>query len=212
MSSAINLKYHGTVSVLAMFLIAFSYFFLDAGVALFVCRLIRGSDLLTRATSDIPDLLLHIVIIATALSWTWYFLLVRRGIQNRHTRFLRTSGTVLPIAFVAKVIFQYAFGRSDVDAWIFYHRLPSFHWFRMDEGYGCFPSGHMTVFTALLVTLSHYYPSYRLIFLVSLILLGLLLIATDYHFLSDVMAGGFLGVAAAFILRDGKTFGPDRSQ
>jgi hypothetical protein len=212
MSSAINLKYHVTVSLLSMFLIAFSYFFLDASVALFVYHFIRGSDLVTRATSDIPDLLLHIVIIVTALSWTWYFLLVRRGIQNRHTRFLRTCGTVLPITFVAKVIFQYAFGRSDVHTWIVYHRLPSFHWFRMDEGYGCFPSGHMTVFTALLVTLSHYYPRYCLIFLVSLLLLGLLLIATDYHFLSDVMAGGFLGVVVAIILRDGKTFGPDRSQ
>jgi hypothetical protein len=64
----------------------------------------------------------------------------------------------------------------------------------------------------LLVTLSRYYPRYCLIFLVSLLLLGLLLIATDYHFLSDVMAGGFLGVVVAIILRDGKTFGPDRSQ
>jgi hypothetical protein len=122
MSSPIKLKYYVTVSLLAVLLTAFSYFFLDASVARFVYRLIRGSDLLTRATSDIPDRLLHIVIIATALSWTWYFLLVRRGIQNRHTRFLRTCGTVLPIAFVAKVIFQYAFGRSDVHAWIFYHR------------------------------------------------------------------------------------------
>jgi membrane-associated phospholipid phosphatase len=189
--------------LLAILLTAFGYSFLDTSLALSVHRLTSSSELLTQATSNIPDLLLPIVIIVTALSWTGYFLLVRRGIQNRHTRFLRTCGTVLPIAFLAKVIFQYVFGRADPYLWVLYHQLPRFHWFRADEGYGCFPSGHMTVFTALGVTLSHYYPHYRLIFLLSLILLGLLLIATGYHFLSDVTSGAFLGSVIALIVTTG---------
>jgi membrane-associated phospholipid phosphatase len=201
--SSVNLKRPIALMLLAILLTAFSYLFLDTSVALSVHRVTSSSELLTQATSNIPDLLLHIVIILTALSWTWYFLLVRRGIQNRHTRFLRTCGTVLPIAFVAKVIFQYVFGRADPHLWVFYHHLPRFYWFRMDEGYGCFPSGHMAVFTALGVTLSNYYPRYRLIFLVSLIILGLLLIATDYHFLSDVTSGAFLGSVIALIVTAG---------
>jgi membrane-associated phospholipid phosphatase len=205
MSSAVNLKYHVTVSALAMFLIAFSYFFLDARVALFVYRLIKGSDLLTSATSDIPDVLLHLVIIGTLLCWTCYFFLAHLGIQNRHTRFLRACGIILPIAFIAKSGHQYAFGRSDVHAWVISNRLPRFFWFRMAEGYGCFPSGHMTVFTALVVTLSSYYPRYRTIYHALLILLGLALIASDYHFPSDVMAGAFLGALVALIIRDDKS-------
>ena len=199
MRSYIHLKRPIALLLLAILLTAFSYLFLDMSVALSVHRVTRSSELLTRATSNIPDLLLSIVIIVTTLSWTGYFLLVRRGIQNRHTRFLRTCGTVLPVAFVAKTVFQYVFGRTDPYLWVFYHHLPHFHWFRIDEGYGCFPSGHMTVFTALGVTLSHYHPRYRLFFLGSLILLGLLLIATDYHFVSDVTSGAFLGYVVALI-------------
>ena len=190
--------------MLAVFLIALSYFFLDARLALYIDGLIKGSDLLTDATSDIPDVLLQIVIIGTILCWTGYFFLTHRGVQNRHTRFLRVCGTILPVAFIAKDIGQYVFGRSDVHAWVAYSRLPRFFWFRMAGGYGCFPSGHMTVFTALGASLSYFYPRNRLIYHSLLILLGVLLVGSDYHFLSDVMAGAFLGALVAFLLGAGK--------
>lgn len=207
---SISPKEHIIVLLLTILLSAFSYFYLDTGIALFVFRLIRRSYLLTQTTSDIPDLLPHIVVTLTVLSWTARFVLLHLGIQNRHTSFLRTCGTVLPIAFVAKVIFQYVFGRSDPHAWVFYHQPPHFYWFRIDEGYGCFPSGHMTVFTALMATLSQYYRRYRPIFLGLLILLALGLIATDYHFLSDVVAGVFLGMVVTFIAGGGQKFSGSR--
>jgi membrane-associated phospholipid phosphatase len=194
------------VLLLTILLTAFSYFYLDTAIALFVFRLIRSSYLPTQTISDIPDLLPHIVVTLTVLSWTARFLLLRLGIQNRHTSFLRACGTVLPIAFVAKFIFQYVFGRSDPHALVFYHRPPQFYWFRIDEGYGCFPSGHMTVFTALMATLSQYYRRFRPIFLGLLILLALGLIATDYHFLSDVVAGVFLGMVVTLNAGDGQKF------
>ena len=203
MLSSILLKRPIAFMLLAILLTAFSYLFLDASLAQFIHRVTSASEALTQAVSNIPDLLLPIVILTTALSWTGYFFLVRRGIQNRHTRLLWACGTVLPVAFVAKTIFQYVFGRADPHLWVFHHHLPRFYWFRMDEGYGCFPSGHMTVFTALVVTLSHYYPRYRIIFLVSLMLLASLLIATDYHFLSDVTCGAFLGSVIALIVTAG---------
>jgi membrane-associated phospholipid phosphatase len=198
------------IVLLTILLTALSYFYLDTGIALFVFRLIRSSYLPTQTTSDIPDLLPHIVVALTVLSWTARFLLLHLGIQNRHTSFLRACGTVLPIAFLAKVIFQYVFGRSDPHAWVFYHRPPQFYWFRIDEGYGCFPSGHMTVFTALTATLSHYYRRFRPIFLGLLILLALSLIATDYHFLGDVVAGACLGMVVTFIAGDGQEFSGSR--
>jgi membrane-associated phospholipid phosphatase len=202
---SITLKDQIIILLLTILLTAFSYFYLDRGIALLVFRSIRRSYLLTQASSDIPDLLLYIVMTLTVLSWTVRFFLMRLGIHNQHTNFLRALGTVLPISFVAKVIFQYVFGRSDPHAWVLFHQFPHFYWFRIDEGYGCFPSGHMTVFTALMTTLSHYYSRYRRIFLGSLILLGLALIATDYHFLSDVVAGVFLGMVVTFIAGDVQT-------
>ena len=60
----------------------------------------------------------------------------------------------------------------------------------------------MTVFTALMTTLSRYYPRYRRVIFVLLFLLALALIVTNYHFLGDVVAGAILGAAVAFGIND----------
>ena len=200
MTTTLSLKSRTIALLLAVLLTAISYFYLDTGIAQFVYRILNSSDRLLQAATDIPDLLLHIVITVTVSSWVGYFILVRRGIHNRHTDFLRACGTVVPMAFVAKTVFQYIFGRPNPYAWLLTHEPPRFSWFRNDEGYGCFPSGHMTVFTALMTTLSHYYPRYRSVYLGLLCLLALTLIITDHHFLSDVLAGAVLGSMLAFII------------
>jgi membrane-associated phospholipid phosphatase len=197
-TTTFSLKSRIIVLLLSLSLTAISYFYIDTGIAQFVYRILSSSDRLLQTAADIPDLLLHIVITITVLSWVGYFILVRRGIHNRLTDFLRACGTVVPIAFVAKTFFQYIFGRPNPYAWLLTHEPPRFYWFRDDQGYGCFPSGHMTVFTALMITLSHYYPRYRSVYFGSLCLLALALIITDYHFLSDVLAGALLGSVLAY--------------
>lgn len=203
MTLSVKLKNSVVILLLAVMMTAISYFYLDTGIASIVYRLISSSNLLMRATSNIPDLLLSIVIAITVSCWAGYFFLRHRGRHNRHTRFLQACGTAVPIAFVAKDILQYLFGRPDPYAWVFDHVLPRFYWFRADAGYGCFPSGHMTVFTALLMTLWHYYPRYRSILQGLLFLLAVALIGTDYHFLSDVIAGAYLGAIIASIIDNG---------
>lgn len=203
MTPSEKLKNNLVILLLVVMMTAISYFYLDTGLASIVHRLISSSDLLIRATSNIPDLLLQIVIAITVSCWAGYFFLRRRGGHNRHKRFLQACGTAVPIAFVAKDIFQYLFGRPDPYSWVFDHVLPRFNWFRADKGYGCFPSGHMTVFTALLMTLWHYYPRYRSIFLGLLFLLAVALIVTNYHFLSDVIAGAYLGAIIASVIDNG---------
>ncbi len=191
--------------LLAALLTGLSYFYLDADLSLFIHRLIRRSVLWARVASGVPDLLLHLVVVVTVLSWTGYFLQKRRGAHDRQARFLRACGTVVPMAFAAKYALQYLFGRPDPRLWVFYHVSPRFHWFRAGRGFGSFPSGHMTVITALMSVLSNYYPRYRYVFLVTLFMLGLALIATNYHYLSDVIAGAGLGAVVAFYM-GGKKF------
>jgi membrane-associated phospholipid phosphatase len=197
-TTTFSLKSRTIVLLVTVSLTAISYFYFDTGIARFVFRVLNSSDELLQAATNIPDLLLHVVITITVLSWVGYFILVRRGIHNRLTDFLRACGTVVPIAFVVKTFFQYIFGRPNPYAWLLTHEPPRFYWFRDDQGYGCFPSGHMTVFTALMTTLSYHYPRYRSVYLGSLCLLALALIITDYHFLSDVLAGALLGSVLAY--------------
>ena len=61
----------------------------------------------------------------------------------------------------------------------------------------------VVVSVALLAALCRYYPKFRPWCLLLGVLLGVALIATEYHFLSDVIAGAYLGVvveAAVFWL------------
>ena len=133
MATIISLRNQIALLLLAVSLTAVSYFYLDNGIALLVYRLLSASELLSKAASDIPDLLLHIVVAITVMSWAGYFFLRHRGVCNRHTRFFQVCGTVVPIAFVTKAIFQYVFGRSDPQAWVLDHELPRFYWFRSGD-------------------------------------------------------------------------------
>jgi len=187
--------------LLAALLTAISYWYLDAGIARFIFRILNSSDQLLQVATDIPDLLLHIVITISIMCWVGYFILVYRDIHNRLRDFLRACGTVVPLAFAVKTGFQYLFGRPNPFTWLFTNKAaaPDFSWFRDEYGYGCFPSGHMTVFTALLTTFSFYYPRHRRVCLVLLWLLALALIITGHHFLSDVLAGVALGSVLTWI-------------
>jgi membrane-associated phospholipid phosphatase len=193
--------------LLATLMTAFSYRCLDADISLFVQRQLDRSALLERLIEGIPDLLLYLVLAITVLSWAGYFFLRRRAIHGREAKFLRACGTVAPLAFLSKAVLQYVFGRANPHLWLLWHLPPRFYWFHTHAGYGSFPSGHMTVFTALMCTLIHYYPRYRPAIAASLFLLALTLVVTNYHFLSDVIAGAVLGATLAFIINDKQTPG-----
>jgi membrane-associated phospholipid phosphatase len=53
----------------------------------------------------------------------------------------------------------------------------------------------MVVFTALAAASWLLFPKYRAASLAAITALGGALVATDYHYLSDVIAGGYLGLA-----------------
>ena len=78
MAKTITLKSRIGLALLAVLFTAFSYFYLDARIALFVEQQLQRSALLKQAVSNIPDLLLHMVVAITVLSWAGYFILKRR--------------------------------------------------------------------------------------------------------------------------------------
>jgi membrane-associated phospholipid phosphatase len=179
----------------AAILVAFSAEFLDARIALWFDRLLRSDPLLSRFTSRIPDLLLPAVLVLSGAMWAMYLRRVRRGSRDEKTRFFLLSGTAMPVAFVTKQMLKYVFGRMNTRAWLENPEDLSFHWFQGGGVYSGFPSGHMAVFATLAAACWFFFPKYRAASLAVLIALGFALLATDYHFLSDVIAGGYLGLA-----------------
>ena len=100
----------------------------------------------------------------------------------------------MPVAYVTKLMLKYLFGRMNTRVWLENQVDHSFHWFHGGGQYASFPSGHMAVFAALAGACWLFFPKYRVACLAVMIALGFAMVATDYHYLSDVIAGGYLGL------------------
>jgi len=100
----------------------------------------------------------------------------------------------LPIAFLFKSIVKFLFGRVETRYWLHHQQVYEFHWLQGGANFNGFPSGHMIVFAVLLAAVARYCAGYRLLCYSLLALLALLLVATNYHFVGDVIPGLYLGL------------------
>ena len=105
------------------------------------------------------------------------------------------------LAFAMKEALKYAFGRTWPETWI--DRNPSwigdgaygFHPFHGGEGWHSFPSGHMTLITASSAVLWQRVRRLRGLAATLVLLVAIGLFGADFHFISDLVAGTFLGGA-----------------
>lgn len=188
------------ISAIVFLAIIVSIRYLDAVIAVNILCILRSNHYLHKATKNIPDLLSYIVVIGTILMWGLYFSSLHKKKINKKTHFLLLAATALPVSYILKTFFQYLFGKVNPRQWLIGHRPLVFDWLHK-FGTGGFPSGHMTVFAAFGAAILFYFPQYRKPVLLLLFLLGIALIGTDYHFLSDVIAGTYLGFATTISLQ-----------
>jgi membrane-associated phospholipid phosphatase len=183
--------------------IAISYRWLDRPVALWVHNHLRPShhEVLDQV-GHIPNLLVPLAILG----------LVLLGLRAMTGRLLSTHQTAALICCIA-VIFaeafkdrlKYFFGRTWPETWL--QNNPSFirngaygfHFMHDGSAYQSFPSGHMGAAWVVLTVLWICYPTFRWLYLTAGFMVGAGLVATNYHFLSDVLAGAFVGVSTGWI-------------
>ena len=75
-----------------------------------------------------------------------------------------------------------------------------FNFFTAGRQFHAFPSGHMASVCAVAGVLWTTYPRLRRFYATGAAAMATALIAGDFHFLSDVLAGGFLGVTVALLI------------
>lgn len=189
----------GVFSFVAIVAILGSIRFLDRKIAVGVMFLLGSNYTMHTVAANIPDVLFLLVSIGTATMWCVYIYLSRNG-RDKNLRFLQFGGSAVPVAYLLKDILQYMFGRTNTKFWLTTGEPLRFNWFH-GAGVGGFPSGHMAVFTAFGTAIWYAYPRYRCPTALGLVLLGTALIATDYHFLSDVIAGVYVGLLVTYIIR-----------
>ena len=96
---------------------------------------------------------------------------------------------------------KFAFGRSWPETWV--NNNPSFirdgvygfNPFHGGQGFASFPSGHMAATCVAITILWIAYPRLRAVYALLVAVVAIGLVGADYHFLSDVIAGGFVGVS-----------------
>jgi membrane-associated phospholipid phosphatase len=96
------------------------------------------------------------------------------------------------------------FGRS----WPLHHHpaligdgIYQFKFFQFDPSFHSFPSGHAASISALMTILWAAYPKFRTAYAAATLAMSVALVVGDYHFLSDVLAGVWVGcfVASPFL-------------
>lgn len=110
------------------------------------------------------------------------------------------------VAELTKAQLKLAFGRTWPDT--FRDNNPSFlrddaygfNFFHGGHAYASFPSGHTAVTRAVIAVLWIYYPKWRWLYALAMFAVAIGLIGANYHFVSDVIAGGFVGISSGWML------------
>ena len=102
---------------------------------------------------------------------------------------------------VIKDQLKFAFGRTWPDTWgpgivsFVRDNVYGFHFFQSGKSFESFPSGHAAVAAAVLSVIWILFPKLRIICTIGLIAVDIGLVALNLHFLSDVVAGSFVGIS-----------------
>ncbi|HTS93422.1 MAG TPA: phosphatase PAP2 family protein [Stellaceae bacterium] len=118
---------------------------------------------------------------------------------------LARASLSLAAAVLMKDQLKFLFGRTWPETWV--NKNPSyisdgvFGFFPLHGGVGwaAFPSGHMTAITSVLAVLWLRWPALRWLYALLWLDVVVGLLGADYHWLSDIVAGSFLGAAVGAV-------------
>jgi membrane-associated phospholipid phosphatase len=154
------------------------------------------------AMTQIPEWLARLALVVFVLSAA--YALIGRALPRPLVVGLLASASLV-IASAIKDQLKLAFGRTWPETWTnnnpsFIHdQVYGFNPFHGGQAYASFPSGHTTATCAVMAVLWICYPKYRPVYglVIAAVVIGLL--GADYHFLSDIIAGGFLGSLTGWV-------------
>jgi membrane-associated phospholipid phosphatase len=178
-------------------LVSLSIAFVDRPLALLMHRLFHRSYWLLplAGIGQIPLSLAGPALIVAALAAWFGWRPARRGWT------LITCGVAVVITNSCKDVLKEAFGRTWPESWLgdnpslIRDGVYGFSPFHGGEGWSSFPSGHTAAIGAVAGVLWSRAPQLRWLWALLVLLTAAGLVADTYHFLGDVIAGGYLGFA-----------------
>jgi membrane-associated phospholipid phosphatase len=181
---------------------AVSYQFLDRPIALVFHNTVAHPEPLADL-AHFPDPFVPLAIMTFVGLGLW-------NLSGRLLSRLQKCAFLCSISLIVteatKAQLKSVFGRTWPDTWI--HNNPSFlrdgvygfNFFHGGPEYASFPSGHMAITCAVISVLWIYYPVARTLYVFAGLGVAIGLIGANYHFLSDVIAGAFVGISSGWMV------------
>ncbi|HXF88351.1 MAG TPA: phosphatase PAP2 family protein [Xanthobacteraceae bacterium] len=173
-----------------------AYVWIDRPVSYFAHAQLAQYRPIFHQMQRTPEFFASVAVVVFALAG--YFVLLRRPL-SRLLAVLLLSGVSLGVGAIIKDQLKFVFGRTWPETWI--NNNPSlirdgvsgFNFFHGGAGYASFPSGHMTATCAVMSVLWLAYPRFRLLYGLVVAIVAIGLMGANYHFVSDIIAGAFIG-------------------
>jgi membrane-associated phospholipid phosphatase len=184
-------------------MVAISFQWFDRPIALLIHdNLRRPHHGFLEQLTHIPDPLIPLTVIVFVV--LGLRALTGRSLSNYQVAALVCSLSVI-IAETTKDQLKFVFGRTWPETWV--QDNPSFirdgvfgfNFMHTGPTYQSFPSGHMAVTCAMISVLWIWYPKLRALCALAVLAVAVGLIGANYHFLSDVIAGAFVGISTGWL-------------
>jgi membrane-associated phospholipid phosphatase len=181
--------------------VAISYLWIDRPLALLAHANNEHRESFANLT-HIPDLLAPAAAIAFVISG---LLALAGKAASKCVSTVALCSIGLIVAEAVKSQLKFVFGRTWPETWVrnnpsFIHDgVYGFNFFHGGGGYASFPSGHTAVTCGVISVLWILYPKFRPFCAAVVLAVAVGLIGANYHFLSDVIAGGFVGTSVGWM-------------
>jgi hypothetical protein len=102
-------------------------------------------------------------------------------------------------ALLAALVAKHIFGRSWPNPGYVVNSVYEFHWLHGGRGFEAFPSATIAVGAAALAVLWTARPALRVPGSLALLVVGMMLVVTNGHWIGDLVGGGFLGATVGLM-------------
>ena len=182
---------------LTAILVAASYTWVDRPVSYFVHDKFAGVRIfvdLTRIPEIVSVCAGAVFVVAALYVLMWHAV-------GRFSSVLVLCTISIAMSTLIKDQLKFIFGRTWPETWV--NNNPSlihdgvfgFNFFTGGRAYSAFPSGHTTTVCTVAAVLWIALPRYRPLWAAIAVLVAIGLIGANYHFVSDVIAGAFVGIS-----------------
>jgi membrane-associated phospholipid phosphatase len=189
----------GVVATAAFVTISYQWF--DRPVALLIYEIFGGRRVFPTEVAEVAVRISKIPL-ATAVVFVICGLVATMGRRfSKRGAAVAMSAVSLLATIIIKDQLKFAFGRTWPDTWgsgivsFVRDNVYGFHFFQSGKSFESFPSGHAAAAAAVLSVVWILFPELRVICAIGVIAVDLGLVALNLHFLSDVVAGSFVGIS-----------------